>query len=71
MSAASQRLALLCLGEIGRRTDLSSSSNVDAAINSSLSSDSEDIKAAASLALGESQPVGCIMYMFHGKLAYF
>eukprot|EP00878_Enallax_costatus_P002222 GHUV01002394.1.p1 GENE.GHUV01002394.1~~GHUV01002394.1.p1 ORF type:complete len:958 (+),score=265.35 GHUV01002394.1:286-3159(+) len=50
---ASQRLALLCLGEIGRRTDLSTSSNVDSAINSSLSSDSEDIKAAASLALGE------------------
>eukprot|EP00878_Enallax_costatus_P020279 GHUV01021430.1.p1 GENE.GHUV01021430.1~~GHUV01021430.1.p1 ORF type:complete len:419 (+),score=184.03 GHUV01021430.1:842-2098(+) len=49
---ASQRLALLCLGEIGRRTDLSTSSNVDSAINSSLSSDSEDIKAAASLALG-------------------
>lgn len=52
LSAASQRLALLCLGEIGRRTDLSSTPSVESAINSSLSSDNEDIKAAASLALG-------------------
>jgi len=50
--AASQHLALLCLGEVGRRTDLSGVSAVDGAINTALSSDSEDIKTAASLALG-------------------
>lgn len=50
--AASQHLALLCLGEVGRRTDLSGVSGVDGAINAALSSDSEDVKAAASLALG-------------------
>ncbi len=50
--AASQHLALLCLGEIGRRTDLSGVAGVDAAINTALSSESEDVKAAASLALG-------------------
>jgi hypothetical protein len=50
--AASQRLALLCLGEIGRRTDLSSAPNVESAVNSSLNSENEDIRAAASLALG-------------------
>lgn len=49
---ASQHLALLCLGEVGRRTDLSGVSAVDGAINTALSSDSEDIKTAASLALG-------------------
>uniref|UniRef100_A0A383V8K4 TATA-binding protein interacting (TIP20) domain-containing protein n=1 Tax=Tetradesmus obliquus TaxID=3088 RepID=A0A383V8K4_TETOB len=49
---ASQRLALLCLGEIGRRTDLSSAPNVESAVNASLSSENEDIRAAASLALG-------------------
>jgi hypothetical protein len=51
-ATASQHLALLCLGEIGRRSDLSGVSGVDAAINTALSSDSEDVKSAASLALG-------------------
>jgi cullin-associated NEDD8-dissociated protein 1 len=45
-------LALLCLGEVGRRTDLSGVSGVDASINAALLSESEDVKAAASLALG-------------------
>ncbi|KAF6251732.1 armadillo-type protein [Scenedesmus sp. NREL 46B-D3] len=49
---ASQRLALLCLGEIGRRTDLSSAPSVEPAVNMSLNSENEDIRAAASLALG-------------------
>jgi cullin-associated NEDD8-dissociated protein 1 len=40
------------MGEIGRCTDLSDTPTVEAAINAALSSDSEDIKAAASLALG-------------------
>lgn len=47
-----QHLALLCLGEIGRRSDLSGVSGVDAAINRALASDSEDVKSAASMALG-------------------
>jgi cullin-associated NEDD8-dissociated protein 1 len=45
-------LALLCLGEIGRRTDLSSVPSVETAVNASLNSENEDIRAAASLALG-------------------
>jgi hypothetical protein len=45
-------LALLCLGEIGRRTDLSSATSVESAVNASLNSENEDIRAAASLALG-------------------
>ncbi|KAG1681345.1 hypothetical protein FOA52_007393 [Chlamydomonas sp. UWO 241] len=49
---ASQRLSLLCLGEIGRRSDLSGVSQVERAITGSLSSESEETKAAASLALG-------------------
>lgn len=51
-ATASQHLALLCLGEVGRRSDLSGVVGVDAAINTALSSDSEDVKSAASLALG-------------------
>lgn len=47
-----QRLALLCLAEIGRRSDLGSQPKVEAAISNALGSDSEDIKSAASLALG-------------------
>ncbi|KAF8067210.1 CAND1 [Scenedesmus sp. PABB004] len=49
---ASQRLALLCLGEVGRRSDLSKHAAVEGAVQGALSSDSEDTKAAASLALG-------------------
>lgn len=47
-----QHLALLCLGEVGRRSDLSGVSGVDASINKALASDSEDVKSAASMALG-------------------
>lgn len=50
--AGSQHLALLCVGEVGRRADLSTVSGVDAAINAALLSESEDVKSAASLALG-------------------
>lgn len=47
-----QRLALLCLGELGRRADLSTLPQVQQAISDSLGSDSEEVKGAASLALG-------------------
>eukprot|EP00798_Chlamydomonas_sp_ICE-L_P008748 gene8748-33609_t len=49
---SAQRLSLLCLGEIGRRTDLSGKTQVEAAVSSALMSDSEEAKTAASLALG-------------------
>lgn len=45
-------LALLCLGEIGRRRDLSSHANIECVIIESFQSPSEEIKAAASFALG-------------------
>ncbi|MCO5610009.1 hypothetical protein L7F22_064244 [Adiantum nelumboides] len=45
-------LALLCLGEIGRRRDLSSHTNIEHVIIESFQSPSEEIKAAASFALG-------------------
>uniref|UniRef100_A0A7S3QNX2 TATA-binding protein interacting (TIP20) domain-containing protein n=1 Tax=Dunaliella tertiolecta TaxID=3047 RepID=A0A7S3QNX2_DUNTE len=47
-----QRLALLCLGEIGRRADLSGIPQVESTVSESLKADSEEIKGAASLALG-------------------
>ncbi|MEW5303601.1 MAG: hypothetical protein WDW36_006278 [Sanguina aurantia] len=50
--AACHRLALLCLGEIGRRSDLQPSPQVASAIAASLSSPVEEVKAAASTALG-------------------
>eukprot|EP00250_Pteridium_aquilinum_P018481 c24109_g1_i1 orf=324-4016(+) len=45
-------LALLCLGEIGRRRDLSSHANIECVIIESFQSPSEEVKAAASFALG-------------------
>ena len=45
-------MALLSLGEIGRRFDLSSYPTVATSIQAALDSDSEDVKAAASVALG-------------------
>jgi hypothetical protein len=50
--AGSQRLGLLCLGELGRRTDLTSQPKAAAAVQAALDSSVEDIKAAASIALG-------------------
>lgn len=47
-----QLLSLLCLGEIGRRKDLSSHSNIEGVVIGSFQSPSEEIKAAASYALG-------------------
>jgi hypothetical protein len=56
LAAGRTRGALLCLGELGRRCDLSSlgatGPAAEAAIAAALASDSEDAKAAASLALG-------------------
>jgi cullin-associated NEDD8-dissociated protein 1 len=43
---------LLCLGEIGRRRDLSAHANIEVVVIGSFQSPSEEIKAAASYALG-------------------
>lgn len=51
-SLQTQLLSLLCLGEIGRRKDLSSHSNIELVVIGSFQSPSEEIKAAASFALG-------------------
>eukprot|EP00850_Spirogloea_muscicola_P001350 SM000005S17147 [mRNA] locus=s5:408611:419235:+ [translate_table: standard] len=45
-------LSLLCLGEIGRRKDLSGHADIETVITSSFQSPSEEIKAAASYSLG-------------------
>jgi len=47
-----RRLALLSLGEIGRRADLSAFPQLQQSITGALGNPSEEIKAAASLALG-------------------
>jgi cullin-associated NEDD8-dissociated protein 1 len=47
-----QLLSLLCLGEIGRRKDLSAHANIEGVVIGSFQSPSEEIKAAASYALG-------------------
>ncbi|OMO65586.1 Armadillo-like helical [Corchorus olitorius] len=51
-NSAKQHLALLCLGEIGRRKDLSSHANIETIIIESFQSPFEEIKSAASYALG-------------------
>ena len=50
--ASSKHLALLSVGEIGRTTDLSAFPGLQKALTSALSSKSDDLKGAASLALG-------------------
>ena len=45
-------LALLCLGEIGQKNDLSSHTSLVDAVMSAFASTSEEVKAAASFALG-------------------
>ena len=47
-----RRLALLCIGEIGRRKNLSDFPQLQLSLTHALASTSEDIRAAASLALG-------------------
>ena len=49
---AKQHLALLCLGEIGRRKDLSSHLHIENIVIESFQSPFEEIKSAASYALG-------------------
>ncbi|GKA95741.1 cullin-associated NEDD8-dissociated protein 1 [Tanacetum coccineum] len=49
---AKQHLALLCLGEIGRRKDLSSHARIETIVIESFQSPFEEIKSAASYALG-------------------
>ncbi|XP_044462410.1 cullin-associated NEDD8-dissociated protein 1-like isoform X2 [Mangifera indica] len=51
-NSAKQHLALLCLGEIGRRKDLSSHAHIETIIIESFQSPFEEIKSAASYALG-------------------
>ncbi|KAL9273514.1 Cullin-associated NEDD8-dissociated protein 1-like protein, partial [Drosera capensis] len=51
-NSAKQHLALLCLGEIGRRKDLSSHVHIENIIIESFQSPFEEIKSAASYALG-------------------
>ena len=52
MSQAGQRLALLAVGEVGRTADLSAFPPLRTALTQALSSASEEVKGAASLALG-------------------
>ncbi|KAL2477649.1 Cullin-associated NEDD8-dissociated protein 1 [Forsythia ovata] len=51
-NSAKQHLALLCLGEIGRRKDLSSHTHIENIVIESFQSPFEEIKSAASYALG-------------------
>ncbi|XP_054801363.1 cullin-associated NEDD8-dissociated protein 1 [Prosopis cineraria] len=51
-NSAKQHLALLCLGEIGRRKDLSAHQNIETIVIESFQSPFEEIKSAASYALG-------------------
>ncbi|GAA0140085.1 ubiquitin-protein ligase [Lithospermum erythrorhizon] len=51
-NSAKQHLALLCLGELGRRKDLSSHAHIENIIIESFQSPFEEIKSAASYALG-------------------
>ncbi|XP_047164214.1 cullin-associated NEDD8-dissociated protein 1 isoform X1 [Vigna umbellata] len=51
-NSAKQHLALLCLGEIGRRKDLSTHDHIENIVIESFQSPFEEIKSAASYALG-------------------
>ncbi|CAA7404605.1 unnamed protein product [Spirodela intermedia] len=51
-NSAKQHLALLCLGEIGRRKDLSAHAHIENIVIESFQSPFEEIKSAASYALG-------------------
>ena len=51
-SPAAQRLALLAIGEVGRRSDLSGQPAAEAAVSAALSAGAEEVKAAAAVALG-------------------
>nr|KYP52098.1 Cullin-associated NEDD8-dissociated protein 1 [Cajanus cajan] len=51
-NSAKQHLALLCLGEIGRRKDLSTHAHIENIVIESFQSPFEEIKSAASYALG-------------------
>ncbi|KAL3643794.1 Cullin-associated NEDD8-dissociated protein 1 [Castilleja foliolosa] len=52
INSAKQHLSLLCLGEIGRRKDLSSHNHIENIVIESFQSPFEEIKSAASYALG-------------------
>lgn len=64
--AAQQRtLALLCLGEIGRQTDLSAHKNLVAAVMTGFTMPEEEVKAAASFALGNIAAGNLPLYLPH------
>jgi len=58
-----QLLSLLCLGEIGRRKDLSNHPNIEGVVIRSFQSPSEEIKAAASYALGNIAVGNLALYL--------
>lgn len=58
-----QLLSLLCLGEIGRRKDLSGHPNIEGVVIRSFQSPSEEIKAAASYALGNIAVGNLALYL--------
>ncbi|KAG0632469.1 hypothetical protein M758_1G330700 [Ceratodon purpureus] len=60
---ATQLLSLLCLGEIGRRKDLSGHPNIEGVVIRSFQSPSEEIKAAASYALGNIAVGNLALYL--------
>ncbi|KAI5347316.1 hypothetical protein PRUPE_2G322700 [Prunus persica] len=62
-NSAKQHLALLCLGEIGRRKDLSSHDHIENIVIESFQSPFEEIKSAASYALGNIAVGNLLKYL--------
>ncbi|KAF1890490.1 hypothetical protein Lal_00041249 [Lupinus albus] len=62
-NSAKQHLALLCLGEVGRRKDLSAHAHIENIIIESFQSPFEEIKSAASYALGNIAVGNLLKYL--------
>ncbi|KAB2612217.1 cullin-associated NEDD8-dissociated protein 1-like [Pyrus ussuriensis x Pyrus communis] len=62
-NSAKQHLALLCLGEIGRRKDLGSHDHIENIVIESFQSPFEEIKSAASYALGNIAVGNLLKYL--------
>ncbi|XP_020420953.1 cullin-associated NEDD8-dissociated protein 1-like [Prunus persica] len=62
-NSTKQHLALLCLGEIGRRKDLSSHDHIENIVIESFQSPFEEIKSAASYALGNIAVGNLLKYL--------
>ncbi|XP_008218312.1 PREDICTED: cullin-associated NEDD8-dissociated protein 1-like [Prunus mume] len=62
-NSAKQHLALLCLGEIGRREDLSSHDHIENIVIESFQSPFEGIKSAASYAVGNIAVGNLLKYL--------